>query len=475
MASDAPAFSMSGRLVEPKYETPGPGSYGSDNFINKISPRAVGFDSGMKRRPAPYSPFASSGHLVKLVADDEDAPGPGAYSPSMHSVTHTASKFSFASPSSTLRNGSFSPERFPSSKTLPPGPGAYKKSGFEAKGPKQPFGLKTSPRQPETHMVPAPSDYNVLPTNRMQNSGKGFVVKSATRFDHDKSASMPGPGSYELARSRDNVGASPSRYTMRSAPGGRLIMKHPESPGPGAHEIKSAIQPSPPKKGQTAKRFENPDDGKPGAGDYSPSVANRPQSPIYSMRPKTVPAKMESVRSEFPGPGNYDQENFTISSQLSSKRMNSTFGSQDRFNKSATIPPGPGAYVPRNDFNSRKPSPPKNTMAPRTKGPSRQFASMYASKGISIRAADNPGPGAYTPADNQVSRRPLSHKMGISLKKKDKETTPGPGAYDTRPKNTGPKYSMSLKLKKAKKQEVWESIYFPNRTYMGASSKLGKA
>jgi len=487
MAAHPPSFSMGSKLAPSVEDFPGPGAYGGDNFIKPISPKAVPFHSGVKNRLSPHTPISPKGHMLKIETDDLDHPGPGTHSPShTHTFTSTA-KFSFAA-NTTWRSGVSDAndscskrDRFASSQTLSPGPGTYKSSEFEPKGPKQPFGLRPPVREPEYHANPAPHHYDTVPTEHMAHTARGGALENSPRFNEP--LPIPGVGSYNVAESKDRVHTSPSKYTMRPAPGGRLIMTHPDSPGPGTHEFQSCIKPSPPKVGPTAKRFVNPDNGHPGVGDYThPTVdVHKPKSPVFSMRPQTVPTytKPETITHNFPGPGCYDQTDFTLSlNSKQSQRINSTLGSssfgfQPRFKSSETLGKGPHGYEPKIDFSSVKPSPPKQTMSPRTTRPDCQYIDMYASKGVVIRAPERPGPGTYDPSTSSTFKRTIAIKMGLKLKPKQ-DPTPGPGAYDTRPKEHGPKYSMATKLKEPKKPTpVWEAVYFPDITYMGAPSKLG--
>lgn len=480
---------MSQTLKRPILDSPGPGSYGGDTFLSPVaSHRALTINSGMKSRPPVFDPFSStsgnrdSNNMMEL--NGPESPGPGAYSPNERSIFRQSSKYSFASPSQGLnQSNSTIPDRFASTSTISPGPGRYVDAEFQGKGPKHNIAIRIPAKDPECTFFPSPAQYDVAPCDSMENTARGGVIPTSPRFDKNK-GSVPGPGEYKEDDARMFVTQSSSKYSMGGGPGGqRMVLKAPVSPGPANYDVKvdfSSTQPSPPKTAPPrSRRFQSSANGVPGSSDYSPNSSHRMASPRYTISKAKLNGIIDEQKSSaIPGPADYENSGETISSKLA-RRNNPTFGSTQRFNSFETLPPGPCAYIPKDNFSSQKTTPSicKNkTMSPKTNGPTSQTSALYASRGVIARPETTPGPGAYIPTSIGYRRAPASTMPKSKRDPPQGLRTPGPTEYDTRPKNRGPKFSMPQGPKEAdrkKKEDVWHSIYFPERTHMGASASLG--
>ena len=171
--------------------------------------------------------------------------------------------------------------------------------------------------------------------------------------------------------------------------------------------------------------------------------------PLGSDAPKCaihVKASAEHVE-QTPGPGEYK-----ISSPFGNPKRGATFhGPRDRSMKRANDSPGPGAYAPRSPKTTREIKIGRrnlNEHIEETPGPGQYMTPRlapnkdkgYIGRHLSTSVdTSGPGPASYNTESNILNQMPRIYMHGRTKEHTDITTAP---YQDTRPKYSGPRYSM---------------------------------
>jgi hypothetical protein len=377
--------------------SPGPGAYEAKPSIGP----------GSRGKSAPAFSFS-----VKHQAPKEthlETPGPGAYS-----QTDKRQDIGASAPAFTM-SGRKEPKPDPNPT---PGPGGYAHTVHLGEGPKFSMSTKLKAQQGSYVENPGPGAYE-------PSRPKSAPSHSMTGRPKDNQLSItPGPGAYNDADKRKDLGHAPS-YSMRV----KLESKHGsyiEVPGPGAYngdpsrtKTQAAMytmtgRPSDPKTAEV-----------PGPGAYGQDASPvKPRSPSYSMRVKTA----EPKSLEVPGPGAYSSNDLHQAppSYSMAKKLESKHGTYIEV-------PGPGAYT--SNVSPVKPHSPVFSLSSRMKP---------------LPLPDNPGPGAYNATVKSVKTDAPSYTLGpkTALPKIEKFDIAFANPTSTL---TGPKYTMRVKPKELKK------------------------
>ena len=438
--AEGPFYSIAGKYpnnLEPRPDGPGPGAYEIGSTLETNAgvsvPQAIRF---------PAQPT-------------DDTPGPGTYLPISGQRDGPAIGFSSA-------------PRMPADPTADvPGPGMYDQT-LPPQGPWHSIAGKYSDG-PQANDGPGPGAYN----SELPADSRGAVMLGAPRFERDANSDAPGPGMYSLA-AQWNDGKS-AVFPTADKPADRELREAAQVPGPGQYS--TALAPNGPFYSMLGKQSEAPSGAAhvPGPGAYNVAQLEKGPSAFIGNAPR----ELTDATDSFPGPGAY-----ALPSALSP--MGPTFGVAQRMpNAPANDVPGPGLYDaggvgmfdgPKYSFPlaANRPGatndvpgpgmynagPGKDATMPQDSvysfargqrmagdkispdngpgaynvgdaphaGPSWSFgqAAPYGRGGAAV--ADNPGPGAYSPAN-------LWNKDGPAIQGKWRDSSapagPGPGAYRT--------------------------------------------
>ena len=273
--------------------------------------------------------------------------------------------------------------------------------------------------------------------------GKKYPAEPDTTNKHS-----PSPLAYNTRDYEINVPSSIFSRGPRS-----ISSSKPFAPGPGAYKITSFVdQLLSPHKGKRRHAFKDKGDKilpvSPGPGSYNP---NRPIPKIsYSMGNKTY-ALGSSEDSTSIGPGHYSPEFKSVDPNKSV-----SFYKSDRYRANFDASPGPCDYEPLKSFHS----------------PIHEFSRQL--KKID-HLSSVPGPNTYTlPSFADEARQ----KPGVTLKprreaKKINDWVPGPGAFETGQKESGPRYSIGKG--KRSKLNFEESSPGPGQYSPEPKSSIGKS
>ena len=163
--------------------------------------------------------------------------------------------------------------------------------------------------------------------------------------------------------------------------------------------------------------------------------------------------KSENLKTTTPGPGSYNPSILKYENS-----PNYRIGTSHRSNTSTSISPGPGTYNSTKVF-SKSPAPITDRSARSSfyrsnnnPGPGSYAIQSKALEGpkysiqgrrVSLGYDISPGPGRYNPDLNDFTTKERSPAFRIGSASRDRSflssTSPGPGAYKTIPKSTGPK------------------------------------
>lgn len=419
-------------------ESPGPGTYNISN----------------KTQGPQYSILGRDGPLTK-----NDVPGPGQYNSTSNSMNKDKS------PSykigTSIRTDENKPNEYP-------GPGTYDIS-HNGKGPKWGFGSEL--RSPNgKNSLPGPGAYEVP----VEHKG-GFTM--AKKNPQSSPEAMPGPGAYDQtlrskspkwsmgkeSRTQNNVSTSPgpgaySAEVVRPHTAAPIIGSSERNflndfqatPGPGTYD--SQYKTNGPKFtiiGKEDRKLEI----SPGPGHYSPDLKDR--SPSYKIGSATRDDLIKPSINNGPGPGHYDAKGKEAGPKWG-------FGSDSKDKNVKNQGPGPGAYesqTPRakKGFSMGSKQKPKTSDVfpgpgsydTKAKVQSPKW-SMGKQKKIDLpnkSLAENPGPGAYSvgnirPHSSAPKIANPKGNMSTSSRNDEKKLldSPGPGQYDTKSKDTGPKW-----------------------------------
>jgi len=350
-------------------DTPGPGSYSSQNVELHQKPSAT----FISRVPLAYQ---------KLIDPEQLVPGPGSYN-SVGSIKPTSvpeNLQAFGSTQKRLSSDAMTPSE--RQRMAQPGPGAYEER-------RNLFGGNSDSRAPLTGpMIGAMSDMlNASGTERPARSG---FNSSTVRFTRLSTTSKPGPGHYD-ANDQQSFVAALGRKT---------------------HGRNGVF-------GSTTRRFHTlKQDPVPGAGSYNPVVAGaneaeRDEGPSSAFAsavqrfsksaPTRISSKLGRDKDAVPPPWQYDVhsanawERVPAHKGVAACRQNRTFlSSVERFpagelgGGARILPgPGPGQYAPKHpDDSFRKQQTTAmcfGTKEDRFEGP----------RGVFSGVAPTPGPGQY--------------------------------------------------------------------------------
>lgn len=363
---------------------------------------------------------------------EPQAPGPGAYDPKVTSYSKYDSpptcKIGTSQRDNLIQNDVPGPGSYNESPIRPhsiaPIIGSESRSG-QSKNPENPgpgsYNLESKPRGPQFSILgrsespiknnnPGPGQYEPDNLNISRDKSPSFKMGSASRPDIIKNTQSPGPGTYEIAKSQ--IGP---KWGFGSDERNQYFINN--SPGPGTYDIHIEQ-----KSGYTmAKKFlENSSDYVPGPGAYDTSL--RTKSPQWTMGRESKAQMI--IRNNVPGPGSYNVED--VRPHSLAPKMGSSEKSPQKVTEKA---PGPGAY----EIPNRA-----------VEGP------QFSIKGRDEKSNKNnlPGPGQYN-QDISIKDRSPAFSIGTSAKidKGRILENPGPGAYDTRDKDTGPKWGFGSETK----------------------------
>lgn len=429
---------------------PGPGGYGVGNLdvVRHANPKWSLKGKNAKDRyekdvPGPgqyedryykHNPpnYTFGNKLSKTFYSDKSAiPGPGSYK----------------SPTTMGKKGGYIAGRPKDRRANDlPGPGQYSLRSTLQEGHAAPFGTgkRSSPNLNKSAMVPGPGSYQPQSDfgNRTHAAGFGTGKKGHNYGDRG----MPGPGQYTVNESlfRDNKAASikgrpqTSKQDMKPGPGhyqSKSISSSPaftmgvktrikeltskNNPGPGGYnpEFKS-VKPSPP-----GVNFGSPsksvvgDSSMPGPGQYD--VRKGPEGPAYGIR-----GRYEDPKGDMkPGPGNYNPKDELIRHGTPGTVM----GSGQRSNLAGKgDAPGPGNY----------------DVTDHNKGKQFSFGTGNRDDSIGKNSKNFPGPGTYVPP-TFIGKDTQGKSIAGRVKERSPDNIPGPGAYASPDKRNGPSYSLS--------------------------------
>ncbi|OMJ68979.1 hypothetical protein SteCoe_33427 [Stentor coeruleus] len=410
-AIEGPQFTMKGKEQKiSKDKMPGPGHYNQDISIKDKSPAySIG-----------TSPKIGNGKV-------SENPGPGSYDTRGKEI---GPKWGFGSQ-----------KRGEELKIAVPGPGAYESPGFLSKGG---FSLTGRKKDKNPENFPGPGSYeSSRPRAKSPSWSMGKQSRSTKLF-----ALSPGPGAYSLQNPNSHI-ISPVIGTSQR----QFLNNTQKTPGPGAYDSKFAVGgPKYTIKGREEKRHISTS---PGPGHYNQEVNDfsiKDRSPAYKIG-LSARSDMKKIY-ENPGPGQYDTR-----SKISGPKWG--FGSDGKSKYIKNDMPGPGAYeslTPKYNkgfsMTSRKhekslenyPGPGSYENRNRILSPSWSMGIQAKLKELEAYKNGVPGPGAYT--ESYVRPHSTAPIMGSAKKGMKNETgeTPGPGAYDVKPKAMeGPKFTMQGK------------------------------
>ncbi|KAL4464748.1 hypothetical protein ABPG74_011309 [Tetrahymena malaccensis] len=386
-----------GDLKSSSMFVPGPGAYTVDKFSKIIPPK---WKFGLSNRQS-------------MVAND--APGPGQYN----------LKNSQSGPKFSIGTGSK-----PKVETylFVPGPGTYNpgKTIYQS-SPNYSMGMKHS--SSEQHLQPGPGQYDHKSSVLNQPSVK-FPL--STRNELYQGTNTPGPANYNVSRPSS---AAP-KFGFGTSQRDQLYASQ-QTPGPGQYDQKSCIDLS---KGVTmisrrANGVANEIAKFPGPGAYNPTSKNKKQNPAFKIGTQTRDT-IDKESGKIPGPGWY-------SPRIEANRPQSPqikVGSDQRKPLNLTINnPGPGQY---------------NVRPQTADGPKLSFKGVSKPDPVERERMKVPGPGSYQPSEIFIKERPSSAKIGTSLrpsmyKLKD---APGPGNYNIRAGEHGPKWGFGTSLRPQSKR-----------------------
>eukprot|EP00357_Protocruzia_adherens_P018502 CAMPEP_0115026988 /NCGR_PEP_ID=MMETSP0216-20121206/35151_1 /TAXON_ID=223996 /ORGANISM="Protocruzia adherens, Strain Boccale" /LENGTH=425 /DNA_ID=CAMNT_0002402323 /DNA_START=31 /DNA_END=1308 /DNA_ORIENTATION=+ len=302
--------------------------------------------------------------------------------------------------------------------------------------------------------TPGPGSYQDRSTFHGKRGNKW--VSPSNRGRHRTSHSLsgnPGPGQYEA---ETKVGETP-KYSMlsrgNSAQDLRIRKTTPGiTPGPGSY-FKEKASKTTDAKGFSfgLKHYSNNGQRKfgrderkdpltpliqkstPGPGTYDRLNKTFDGSPCYNF--DKVTSRDQGAKEKKPGPGQYDTvSDFRQESKSPTMPGRRKFFIEERINK---VSPGPGNYNPK---NSRFRSNPSYGFAI-SREPTEVDLSM-------VTTVVDPAPGSYDPDFKKGSTVCGSLESSFSkaarpdVNKVKKDLSPGPGAYETRGRVGGPKFSM---------------------------------
>ena len=420
-------YETSGKEVGPKWgfgtesrdklfkeEVPGPGTYQISNALNNPSYTMAGRKSDKK---------------------PDNFPGPGAYDP----LLNTISKYSAAP---TCKIGTSTREGFGFNEV--PGPGTYSAGEIRPHSSAPVIGTSKRPDlNPSSN--PGPGTYEVIPKD---SEGPKYTMVGRKNEPH--SSTSPGPGHYEPELNDFTSKERAPTYRIGSAarsdrPGAENV------PGPGSYNP-SGKEAGPKWAFGTESRDKLIPDQVPGPGAYQ--IPNAQTQPSYSMPGR----KSEKKPDNFPGPGAYDPSLNAISKYSAAPTCKMGKSSREAFGFNEV--PGPGTYSAgairphssapligtskRPDLApNRNPGPGTYEVSPQT-GEGPQFT--MPGKGIQIAAEHSPGPGHYNPELNDFTstERAPTFRIGKASRssRPSTATVPGPGTYDTRGKEAGPRWGF---------------------------------
>eukprot|EP00736_Rhodelphis_marinus_P011139 Rmarinus@m.20633 len=451
--TNAPSFSFGQKLYDPTNDLPGPGSYDVDGCFGVDSKgKTIGLplSSSVEQTPGPGD-YCYSGNDVSVEASRKDftmgerialkpieGPGPGAYEHHYLMSESVGKGFTMYPKLST-----------PTSDV--PGPGTYDSRGSFEGTRSITIGKRLSEVVQQT---PAPGDYNT--TSEFDSANKGVSI--GLPLEHGVSET-PGPGTYSIPsdlersgkgvsfgiRLEDSVNDTPGPGTYDAeqeswaGPGKGVSIGLPldskpqDTPGPGAYSSDAqTVADEAQKKGNTmGYRIETAPKEGPGPGAYEHEVRQH-ASKGFTMYPK-----LDTTIPETPGPGTYD-----VSCSFDApEHAGFTIGL--RHSEPSNENPGPGTYDTRTSFDAKKGftmggllyEPQKDTPAPGDYDAGSEF-DPSGKRGVTIGLPhshpgtknENPGPGDYSVTrEFDVGGKGVT--IGLPLSSSVLEG-PGPGQYD---------------------------------------------
>ena len=325
--------------------------------------------------------MTSTATVIRIVGNYKGTPGPGAYMPPSDFGKAPAYTIKHKYPDRTQGN----------------------KAGYEnlpntvGTGPK--YSLSIRPKDRNYNNTPGPN--YMPPAFGKEAEAHAFHIKPRDPGDGIVS---PGPGKYNTSK-----GLSGPKYTLKA----RKFIDEEVSVGPGAGKY---------------------------LPDYDKVMPSRPKTGI-GIKHK------EPKRSATPGPGQYtinrDPPNTPASMHIKRKELNKdNFQTTGKYDTSVPL----GTRAPKYSIRTKNDIPEKPIAAPYQKIPEKfgKDCPKYslASRHKELAKTPTPGPsympppfGSDAPKYSCVSRRPETRNA-------DYQPGPGAGKYNTRPKTTGPAYTI---------------------------------
>ena len=398
-------------------ESPGPGAYtppprSSRSVVFGTSERQPLSSSMQVPGPASYDPKVhDSGPKYTFLARTDHSPANSTPGPCTYSFTQLE-RVKPRTPGVSMGTGT----RKEKEREESPGPAQYQISQKTMGGPKWSLGSK--PRGDLNATTPAPGSYEVPSTLRLAG-GYTMGHKSTSKLTSDS----PGPGAYLSISMRTS---SPGYTLGRSPRASTKSLVRDKSPGPETY-TPTKLRSAPAVAFGKDRRMSVPcPERTPGPGSYH-FLKDSVSGPKYSIKGKSQHTPDEKT----PGPGQYD---LTKYEKVKSKAPGTVIGKGRRgpsHSRSLSDVPGPGNYE----------------VKPKSTGPQWGFG-----QGERLRTPtkDTPAPGTY---DLPSSHSQQGFTMGARDVLQERNNTPGPGSYDSRPAgSSSPSFSMSKGLRTAAPQ-----------------------